>query len=401
MPEDVKIIVSDERSQEEGKKVEVIKNGEFIADTGEEIVQSLEEIQKDLEELSLKSIIEKDESIGEEDKEILKKSITDEGGLDFATLMKENVHRTVNDLFKDPSKGLHLLLPIFFTTDKDSIEHEMDLLDVTYEGITYYLKDEFKRLAQSLEGDEEYKLYLVDPVKLNDTLEGKELLIDGKNKRLDIFVEFLNIINSVEEMRDEEFGKLVTEKAYKSAVRLIYGKYLNDEKELKKLVENISKHKDSISNMEHVAKSKRSKVKEEKKKKTDISLIKGIFFKKMFKDRLQKGNVPVGLTNDFSMLLDTLAEMFILAYERNVLGISTELEEHIHDINNGKYNMSKQQVIDINYAIIQDLYHEFRDKKNRWAFVSIEKQLFEVSLDKSYLYEIFEEICRKIPLISL
>lgn len=401
MPEDVKIIVSDERSQEEGKKVEVIKNGEFIADTGEEIVQSLEEIQKDLEELSLRSIIEKDESIGEEDKEILKKSITDEGGLDFATLMKENVHRTVNDLFKDPSKGLHLLLPIFFTTDKNSIEHEMDLLDVTYEGITYYLKDEFKRLAQSLEGDEEYKLYLVDPVKLNDTLEGKELLIDGKNKKLDIFVEFLNIINSVEEMRDEEFGKLVTEKAYKSAVRLIYGKYLNDEKELKKLVENISKHKDSISNMEHVAKSKRSKVKEEKKKKTDISLIKGIFFKKMFKDRLQKGNVPVGLTNDFSMLLDTLAEMFILAYERNVLGISTELEEHIHDINNGKYNMSKQQVIDINYAIIQDLYHEFRDKKNRWAFVSIEKQLFEVSLDKSYLYETFEEICRKTPLISL
>jgi hypothetical protein len=401
MPEDVKIIVSDERSQEEGKKVEVIKNGEFIADTGEEIVQSLEEIQKDLEELSLRSIIEKDESIGEEDKEILKKSITDEGGLDFAKLMKENVHRTINDLFKDPSKGLHLLLPIFFTTDKDSIEHEMDLLDVTYEGITYYLKDEFKRLAQSLEGDEEYKLYLVDPIKLNDTLEGKELLIDGKNKKLDIFVEFLNIINSVEEMRDEEFGKLVTEKAYKSAVRLIYGKYLNDEKELKKLVENISKHKDSISNMEHVAKSKRSKVKEEKKKKTDISLIKGIFFKKMFKDRLQKGNVPVGLTNDFSMLLDTLAEMFILAYERNVLGISTELEEHIHDINNGKYNMSKQQVIDINYTIIQDLYHEFRDKKNRWAFVSIEKQLFEVSLDKSYLYEIFEEICRKIPLISL
>ena len=401
MPEDVKIIVSDERSQEEGKKVEVIKNGEFIADTGEEIVQSLEEIQKDLEELSLRSIIDKDESIGEEDKEILKKSITDEGGLDFATLMKENVHRTVNELFKDPSKGLHLLLPIFFTTDKDSIEHEMELLDVTYEGITYYLKDEYKRLAQSLEGDEEYKLYLVDPVKLNDTLEGKELLIDGKNKKLDIFVEFLNIINSVEEMRDEEFGKLVTEKAYKSAVRLIYGKYLNDEKELKKLVENISKHKDSISNMEHVAKSKRSKVKEEKKKKTDISLIKGIFFKKMFKDRLQKGNVPVGLTNDFSMLLDTLTEMFILAYERNVLGISIELEEHIHDINNGKYNMSKQQVIDINYAIIQDLYHEFRDKKNRWAFVSIEKQLFEVSLDKSYLYEIFEEICRKIPLISL
>lgn len=401
MPEDVKIIVSDERSQDEGKKVEVIKNGEFIADAGEEIVQSLEEIQKDLEELSLRSIIDKDESIGEEDKEILKKSITDEGGLDFATLMKENVHRTVNELFKDPSKGLHLLLPIFFTTDKDSIEHEMDLLDVTYEGITYYLKDDFKRLAQSLEGDEEYKLYLVDPVKLNDTLEGKELLIDGKNKKLDIFVEFLNIINSVEEMRDEEFGKLVTEKAYKSAVRLIYGKYLNDEKELKKLVENISKHKDSINNMEHVAKSKRSKVKEEKKKKTDISLIKGIFFKKMFKDRLQKGNVPVGLTNDFSMLLDTLAEMFILAYERNVLGISTELEEHIHDINNGKYNMSKQQVIDINYAIIQDLYHEFRDKKNRWAFVSIEKQLFEVSLDKSYLYEIFEEICRKIPLISL
>lgn len=401
MPEDVKIIVSNERANEEGTKVEVIKDGEFIADTGEEIVQSLEEIQKDLEELSLKSIIEKDESIGEEDKEILKKSITDEGGLDFATLMKENVHRTVNELFKDPSKGLHLLLPIFFTTDKDSIEHEMDLLDVTYEGITYYLKDDFKRLAQSLEGDEEYKLYLVDPVKLNDTLEGKELLIDSKNKKLDIFVEFLNIINSVEEMRDEEFGKLVTEKAYKSAIRLIYGKYLNDEKELKKLVEIINKHKDSISNMEHVAKSKRSKVKEEKKKKTDISLIKGIFFKKMFKDRLQKGNVPVGLTNDFSMLLDTLAEMFILAYERNVLGISTELEEHILDINNGKYNMSKQQVIDINYAIIQDLYHEFRDKKNRWAFVSIEKQLFEVSLDKSYLYEVFEEICRKIPLISL
>lgn len=401
MPEDIKIIVSDERSQEEGKKVEVIKDGEFIADTGEEIVQSLEEIQKDIEALSLKSIIDKDESITDEDKNILKGSLTEEGGLDFERLMKESVRKSVNDLFKDKEKGLYLLLPFYYTTDKSSIEYEMDLLDVTYEGTTYYLKDEFKRLAQSLEGDEVYKLYLVDPIKLNDALEGKELLLDGKNKKLDIFIEFLNMVNGIEQIRDEEFGKFVTEKAYKSAIRLIYGKFLNDENELRKFVEIINKHKESVSNMEHVAKSKRSKIKEEKKKKTDISLIKGIFFKKMFKDRLQKGNVPVGLTNDFSMLLDTLAEMFILAYERNVLGISTDLEEHITDINNGKYHMSKQQVIDINYAIIQDLYHEFRDKNNRWAFVSIEKQLFEVSLDKSYLYEVFEEICRKIPLISL
>lgn len=401
MPEDVKIIVSDERSQEEGKRVEVIKDGEYIADEGEEIIQSLEEIQKDIEELSLKSIIEKDETISEEDKKVLKDSLGEDGSLDFGKLVSANVHKTVNDLFKDESKGLHLLLPFYYTTDKDSIEHEMELLDVVYNGTTYYLKDEFKRLAQSLEGDVEYKLYLVDPVKLNDALEGKELLLDGKNKKLDIFIEFLNMINSIEQIRDEEYGKLVTEKAYKSAVRLIYGKFLNDDNELKKFVYSINKHKESTSNMEHVAKSKRTKVKEEKKKKTDISLIKGAFFKKMFKDRIQKGNIPIGLTNDFSMLLDTLAEMFILAYERNVLGISTDLEEHISNINNGKYNMSKQQVIDINYAIIQDLYHEFRDKNNRWAFVSIEKQLFEISLDKSYLYEVFEEICRKIPLISL
>lgn len=401
MPEDVKIIVSNERSQEEGKRVEVIKDGEYIADEGEEIIQSLEEIQKDIEELSLKSIIEKDETISEEDKKVLKDSLGEDGSLDFGKLISANVHKTVNDLFKDESKGLYLLLPFYYTTDKDSIEYEMELLDVVHNGTTYYLKDEFKRLAQSLEGDEVYQLYLVDPVKLNDALEGKELLLDGKNKKLDIFIEFLNMINSIEQIRDEEYGKLVTEKAYKSAVRLIYGKFLNDDNELKKLVYSINKHKESASNMEHVAKSKRTKVKEEKKKKTDISLIKGAFFKKMFKDRIQKGNVPIGLTNDFSMLLDTLAEMFILAYERNVLGISTDLEEHISNINNGKYNMSKQQVIDINYAIIQDLYHEFRDKNNRWAFVSIEKQLFEVSLDKSYLYEVFEEICRKIPLISL
>lgn len=399
MPEDVKIIVSNERSTEPGERVEVIKNGELVSEVEDEIVQSLEEIQKDIEELSLKSIIEKDKSITKEDKEILTKSINEDGSFDFSKMMKENIHKTVNELFNDKEKGLYLLLPYYFTTDKSTIKYDMELLDVVYEGTTYYLKDEFKRLANVLEGDEEYKLYLTDPVKLNEALEGKELILNDKNQKLDIFIEFLNMINSIEQISDEEYGKLVTEKAYKSAIRLVYGKFLKDENELKKFIKLINHEKINVK--DHVAKSKRTKIKEEKKKKTDISLIKGMFFKKMFKEKIKKGDVPLGLTKDFSMLLDTLAEMFILAYERNVLGISIELESHINDINNGKYNISKQQVIDINYAIIQDLFHEFRDKNNRWAFVSIEKQLFEVSLDQSYLYEIFEEICRKIPLTSV
>ena len=378
------IKVTHEITEEEvhvGEKKEIIKDGDLVDTSLEE---EINDFKKAVEDLNMKKMIEKDESMSDMEREVLINSIDEDGNFRFDQVMKNTITATIKTQFNDEKTGLKLLLPYFYPTDKESIKHPIELLDVEVDGITYYLRDEFKRLALSVEGDKVYNLYLTDPSKMHTALEGKTIMKDEKDVKLDTFIEYLNILNYLEQILDEEFGKFATEKAYKTAINEVYGKFLNDDKEIDRLKSDIEKVKSNGKN--------------DKTLKTDYKNLKGYFFKKMSG---HKKNVPLGLSKDFSELLDTLADLFIFTYERTVLGVNTELESHIKDINEGKYYIMSENFINrIKYFIVSDLLNTYKEKSKRWTFVSIESELYNKSVEKSYLYEVFEQICRKIAVKS-
>ena len=235
-----------------------------------------------------------------------------------------------------------------------------------------------------MEGDIVYNLYLTDPVKMHKELENKKIEVDNKDIKLDVFVEYLNILNALEELMNDEFGKFATDKAYKTAIDTVYGRYLVEDNGVDKIMREIDK---SYVNG-RVSKTL----------KTDYKNLKGYFFKKMFG---HKKSLPLGLSKDFSELLDTLADLFIFAYERTVVGVNVDIESHIKDINEGKYYIMSEKFVDrIKYFIVSDLLNVYKEKSKRWTFVSIENELYNKSVEKSYLFEVFEKICRKIAIKS-
>lgn len=374
------IKVTHEITEEEvhvGEKKQIIKDGELVDTSLEE---EIDDFKKALDDLNMKKMIEKDESLSDEERSVLINSIDEDGNFRFDKVMKNSITSTLKIQFNDESTGLKLLLPYFYTTDKESVKNPIELLDVEVEGITYYLRDDFKRLALSVEGDKVYNLYLTDPAKMHLSLENIQLMVDGKDKKVDIFIEYLNILNYLEQILDEEFGKFATNKAYKTAIDSVYGRFLTEDNGVDKIMKEIDK---SYVN---------GKV--SKTLKTDYKNLKGYFFKKMFG---HKKSLPLGLSQDFSELLDTLADLFIFAYERTVVGVNVDIESHIKDINEGKYYIMSEKFIDrIKYFIVSDLLNVYKDKSKRWTFVSIENELYNKSVEKSYLFEVFEKICRKI-----
>lgn len=374
------IKVTHEITEEEvhvGEKKQIIKDGELVDTSLEE---EIDDFKKALDDLNMKKMIEKDESLSEEERSVLINSIDEDGNFRFDKVMKNTITSTVKKQFNDESTGLKLLLPYFYTTDKESVKNPIELLDVEVDGITYYLRDDFKRLALSVEGDKVYNLYLTDPAKMHLSLENIQLMVDDKDKKVDIFIEYLNILNYLEQILDEEFGKFATNKAYKTAIDSVYGRFLTEDNGVDKIMKEIDK---SYVNG-RVSKTL----------KTDYKNLKGYFFKKMFG---HKKSLPLGLSQDFSELLDTLADLFIFAYERTVVGVNVDIESHIKDINEGKYYIMSEKFIDrIKYFIVSDLLNVYKDKSKRWTFVSIENELYNKSVEKSYLFEVFEKICRKI-----
>lgn len=365
-----------------GEKKEIIKDGDLVEDISLE--EEINDFKQALEDLNMKKMIEKDNDLSDSERNILIDAIDENGNLQFDKVMKNTITTTIREQFNDDKTGLKLLLPYFYTTDKDSVKHPIELLNIDVDGITYYLKDEFKRLALSVEGDQVYNLYLTDPSEMHTALEGKILMLDDKDQKVDIFIGYLNILNNIEEILDEEFGKFATDKAYKTAIDSVYGKFLSEDNGVDKIMKEIDK---SYVNG-RVSKTL----------KTDYKNLKGYFFKKMFG---HKKNIPLGLSRDFSELLDTLADLFIFTYERIVVGVNADIESHIKDINEGKYYIMSEKFIDrIKYFIVSDLLNVYKDKSKRWTFVSIENELYNKSVEKSYLYETFEKICRKIAIKS-
>ena len=235
------IKVTHEITEEEvhsGEKKEIIKDGDLVDTSLEE---DINDFKKALEDLNMKKMIEKDESISEDEKNVLIKSVDENGNFQFDQIIKNSLSLTVKQQFDDEKTGLKKLLPYFYTTDKDSIKFPMELLDVEVDGTTYYLKDDFKRLALSVEGDIVYNLYLTDPVKMHKELENKKIEVDNKDIKLDVFVEYLNILNALEELMNEEFGKFATDKAYKTAIDTVYGRYLVEDNGVDKIMKEIDK----------------------------------------------------------------------------------------------------------------------------------------------------------------
>lgn len=362
----------------EGEVVHVVKDGEYVG--GEENLETVEEgiedLQKSLEEMNLRNIVEKDESLSEDEKKILIEGIDENGNIEFNKITMGALKKAVNDTFNNEESNLKRLLPYLYTTDKDSIKHPIEVLDVTVDGITYYLKDDFKRLAISGEGDKKYEFYLSDAAKMHISLEQVKILnSEEKDIKLDVFLEYLGILQEVEKILEEDYIRFITNNAYVTAIDEVY--------ENTELIKKLSKSLDN-------------RKRDRKYNKRDYSVLKGFFFKKMFKNT--KG-VPKDLVTDFSDLLDSIADMFILAYERNVVRVDKNMEEHVKDINEKNYVISKNKAIMISYLVISDLMHVYKDHSKRWTFVSIENEIYNKNVDDSYLYKTYQNLLRGVTVL--
>lgn len=362
---DVKVDLTDEAVHTtDGEVVELTKAPE------DDLDMVIDDIAKSMEELDLRKSIEKSEDLGEVEKGVLLKLVKEDGTIDFDNMMLESVRAAQTVEFKN-NEGLKLLLPHLFTTDKSLIKIDTPIYDLEIDGITYYLKDEFKRVAFEGVGDQEYKLYMSAPDKINECLEDKELIVDGKNKKTDVFIHYLGLLNSVEEILDEEYGKFITEHAYKSAIDKIYDKLLNSKEERKKLIEN------SYGKI----------------KKRNLSELKGYFFNKMFK-HLKK--IPASLRTDFSTLMDYYSNVFVLAYLRTIENDHTSIDEMAEQQEKGNFKLTKGKTLALQYAIIAYLSKAYTDPTIRWTFVSLEKEVVEKNAEESYLYKVFVDILNKI-----
>lgn len=362
---DVKVDLTDEAVHTtDGEVIELTKSPE------DDLDMVIDDIAKSMEELDLRKSIEKSEDLGEVEKGVLLKLVKEDGTIDFDNMMMESVRAAQTAEFKN-DEGLKLLLPHLFTTDKSLIKIDTPIYDIEIDGITYYLKDEFKRVAFEGVGDQEYKLYMSAPDKINECLEDKELIVDGKNKKTDVFIHYLGLLNSVEEILDEEYGKFITEHAYKSAIDKIYDKLLNSKEERKKLIEN------SYGKI----------------KKRNLSELKGYFFNKMFK-HLKK--IPSSLRTDFSTLMDYYSNIFVLAYLRTIENDHTGIDEMAEQQEKGNSKLTKGKTLALQYAIIAYLSKAYTDPKIRWTFVSLEKEVVEKNAEESYLYKVFVDVLNKI-----
>ena len=361
----------------EGEVVHVVKDGEYVGGENIETVEEgIEDLEKSLEEMNLRNIVEKDESLSEDEKKILIEGIDENGNIEFNKITMGALKKAVNDTFNNEENNLKKLLPYLYTTDKDSIKHPIEVLDVTVDGITYYLKDDFKRLAISGEGDSKYEFYLSDAAKMHISLEQVKILnSEEKDVKLDVFLEYLGILQEVEKILEEDYIRFITNNAYVTAIDEVY--------ENTELIKNLSKSLDN-------------RKRDRKYNKRDYSVLKGFFFKKMFKNT--KG-VPKDLVTDFSEPLDSIADMFILAYERNVVRVDKTMEEHVKDINEKNYVISKNKAILLSYLVISDLMHVYKDPSKRWTFVSIENEIYNKNVDDSYLYKTYQNLLRGVTVL--
>lgn len=266
--------------------------------------------------------------------------------------------------FKDENK-FALLLPHFYTTDSEEIKIVTPDLDIDIDDRTYYLKDEFKKVALTGKGDEEYTYYLPDYMAMHSKLEGIEYLKDNI-KKLDIFVEYLGILQEKDKQLIEEYGKELTEKAYITAIDNIFDPLLSVED---------GRYTNGFFDLD------------KKIKQRDVNTLKGFFFQRMFKK-----NKQLDLPRAFSDLLDSIAGLYVLSWERTKLGVDKPIEDHIMDILNHRYVEKKNTVINLNYNMFSYLLNTFKNPDNRWAFVSLEKQIVETTTENCYLFEKFNQI---------
>lgn len=349
---------------------EDMKDGEVLIDNTDFSDNIVEEdfhvLENELEEAisNIKTIDDyiNESDMDEKDKELLKNVFVD-GGLDINTLQEEAVKRHLEEVFNDKEKGLYKLIPYLYTTDPDEVKIETPFLNIVHDGVTYYLKDIYKELKHSTQGDKEYKLYFIDVLKINLDLEEVEFKDDnGEDIKSKIFVEFFALMKSLEDIIVHRYNEIVESEAYVTAI-------------------------DSVFNLE--SETFINNLKEEFTNIVKLDFDKGKLprFKKLFYDTMIKKNkkVPRELVRQFSELLDDLGGLFLIALERIVLNEDKDFFQHVNDVNNKIHINDKLTKEKVTYLISKMLRNAYLNKNLRWTLVSIEKQLYGKDFRDSYL----------------
>ena len=349
---------------------EDMKDGEVLIDNTDFSDNIVEEdfhvLENELEEAisNIKTIDDyiNESDMDEKDKELLKNVFVD-GGLDINTLQEEAVKRHLEEVFNDKEKGLYKLIPYLYTTDPDEAKIETPFLNIVHDGVTYYLKDIYKELKHSAQGDKEYNLYFIDILKINLALEEVEFKDDnGEDIKSKIFVEFFALMKSLEDIIVHRYNEIVESEAYVTAI-------------------------DSVFNLE--SETFINSLKEEFTNIVKLDFDKGKLprFKKLFYDTMIKKNkkVPRELVRQFSELLDDLGGLFLIALERIVLNEDKDFFQHVNDVNNKMHINDKLTKEKVTYLISKMLRNAYLNKNLRWTLVSIEKQLYGKDFRDSYL----------------
>lgn len=349
---------------------EDMKDGEVLIDNTDFSDNIVEEdfhvLENELEEAisNIKTIDDyiNESDMDEKDKELLKNVFVD-GGLDINTIQEEAVKRHLEEVFNDKEKGLYKLIPYLYTTDLEEAKIETPFLNIVHEGVTYYLKDIYKELKYSAQGEKEYNLYFIDILKINLALEEVEFKDDnGEDIKSKIFVEFFALMKSLEDIIVHRYNEIVESEAYVTAI-------------------------DSVFNLE--SETFINSLKEEFTNIVKLDFDKGKLprFKKLFYDTMIKKNkkVPRDLVRQFSELLDDLGGLFLIALERLVLNEDKDFFQHVNDVNNKIHINDKLTKEKVTYLISKMLRNAYLNKNLRWTLVSIEKQLYGKDFRDSYL----------------
>lgn len=373
------VSVLDEVPEHMKNATPIIKEGEVV----DELIEGLGELQETIEEtLDVEKLLEKDESLREEEKDIVRKVLhTEDGGfqIDYKQLQDEAMKLALTEVF-EKQEDMQKLIPYLFTTNKEEIKINVPEYDLSLNGVEYYLKDEFKTLYDSALGDVLYELYIVDAQKVHIALEGKTFEKDGKDIKMDIIYDFFGIMKNIEDLVVQRYNEKISEEAYVTAVDRVFPYDIP-------LVQNIFKDLNT------------------KKDKGYLPRFKKLFYDTMIKN---KKKAPIGLQQGFAELIDDLGSLMTLSYERVVLDIDKDFYEHVDDINKGEFVNGKEWKDSMTYAIGKALRAAYLNKGLRWTITNIEKQIYSTSLDKCYLFkkclwmcEILDKLVKGEPLKEL
>lgn len=262
-------------------------------------------------------MIEEDTSMSEEEKRMMKKLLlNEEGELDIKLdqVNFEALKFSLAQVFKTEEN--QKILPYIYTTNAEEIKIDHSMYDIEIDTIKYHLKDEFKELVETSEGDEVYSLYQISYKKVEDNFKDIPDILDKDNKVInkEIYGELLYAYSQINKVLVEEYSEILRKKAWKTHINQLFPVRTGVYFDFKKLMSEI----------------------DEKKKYKDPDILGRKRLYDSFIKKSHRKEVNPDLLNTFLNLLENGAWIMVLAYEIGINKVE-DYKEVLEKINGNTY----------------------------------------------------------------